>query len=84
MTEEEILKEVISDDDDDDDDDDDRDDDDLDEDKEEEDLELVDESFQCPIGSVVMSSLDTLSIFGMFNNVSVKDDVITLTSKIET
>ena len=57
MTEEEIWKEVIGDDDDDDDDA-----DNLDEDKEEENLEIFDESFQCPIGSVVMSALNTLSI----------------------
>ena len=56
MTEEEILKEVIGDDDDDDY------ADNLDEDKEEENLEIFDESFQCPIGSVVMSALNTLSI----------------------
>ena len=47
MTEEEILKEVIRDDGDDD-------DDDLDEGKEGENLEIVNESFQCPTGSVVM------------------------------
>ena len=58
MNEEEILKKVIGDDDDDDDDDDN--DDDLDEEKEKEDLEIVDESFQCPTGSMVMSALDTL------------------------
>ena len=72
MTEEGILKEVIGDD-----------DDDLDEEKEE-DLEIVDESFLCPTESVVMSARDTLSIFQMFNDASVKVDVIALPSKIET
>ena len=64
MTEEEILKKVIG-----------VDDDDLDEDKEEEeeDLEIVHESFQYLTGSVVMSALGTLSIFGMFNDAFVKD-----------
>ena len=73
MTEEEILKEVIA-----------YNNNDLDEVKEEEDLEIVDESFQCPTGSLVMSALDTLSIFGMFNDASVTDEVMALASKIET
>ena len=67
MTEEEILKEVVSDD-----------GDDLDKDKEKEDLEIVNESIQCWTGSVVMSALDTLSMFGIFNDASVKDDIIAL------
>ena len=66
MTEEEILKEVVSD------------DDDLDKDKEKEDLEIVNESIQCWTGSVVMSALDTLSMFGIFNDASAKDDIIAL------
>ena len=76
MTEEEILKELIGDDDDDD-------DDDLGEDKEE-DLEILHESFQFATGSVVMSALHTLAIFGMFNDTSVKDVFMALTCKIET
>ena len=43
MTKEDILKEVIA-----------HDNDNLDEVKEEEDLEIVDEFFQCPIGSLFM------------------------------
>ena len=78
MTEEETLKELIGDDDDDDDDD-----DDLGEDKKE-DLEILHESFQCAAGSVVMSALHTLAIFGMFNDTSVKDVFMALTCKIET
>ena len=76
MTEEEILKELIGDDNDDDndDDDDDDDDEDLGEDKEEE---------QCATGSVVMSALGTLAIFGMFNDTSVKDVSMALTCKID-
>ena len=35
-----------------------------------------------PSGSVVMSALDTLSISGMFNDTSVKNDVMVLTSKM--
>ena len=69
------MKEVIG--------DDDNENDDLDEDKEE-DLEIVHEYFQCPTGSVVMSALDTLSIFGIFNYASVKGAVMALTSKIKT
>ena len=68
MTEEDILKEMIG--------DDDGNDDNLDTGNEEEDLEIVDESFQCPPGSVVMSTLDTISI-----SESVKDDVMPLISK---
>ena len=68
MTEEKVLREVIGD------------DDDLNEDKEE-DLELVGKSYQSPTGSVVISGLNTLSIFGIFNDASVKDNVMTLTSK---
>ena len=68
MTEEKVLREVIGD------------DDDLNEDKEE-DLELVDKFYQSPTGSVVISGLNTLSIFGIFNDASVKDNVMTLTSK---
>ena len=68
MTEEDILKEMIG--------DDDGNDDNLDKGNEEEDLEIVDESFQCPPGSVVMSTLDTISIFE-----SVRDDVMALISK---
>ena len=44
---------------------------DSDEDKEEEDLDIVDESFQCPTGSEAISALGTLSIFGMFNDASI-------------
>ena len=81
MTEKEILKEVFGDDD-----DDDAADDDSDEDKKqfEIDFEIVDESFQCPTGSMVMSGLDTLSVSGMFNDTSVKGDVMAMPSKIET
>ena len=68
MTEEEILKEMIG--------DDAGNDDNLDKGNEEEDLEIVDESFQCPPGSVVMSTLDTISI-----SESVKDDVMALISQ---
>ena len=86
MTEEEIMKEVIGggggdDDDDDDDDEEEEEEDDLHEDKEEEDLKIVYESCPCPTASVVMSVLDTLSIFGMFNDASVKDDAMAWTSK---
>ena len=35
-----------------------------------------------PTGSVVISALDTLSISGMFNDTSVKNDVMALTSKM--
>ena len=45
MTKEDILKEVIP-----------HDNDNLDEVKEEEDLEIVDEFFQCPTGSLFMST----------------------------
>ena len=68
------MKEAISDDD----------NDDLDVDKEEKDLEIVNEFYQCPTGSIVTSALDTLSIFGMFNDVYVKNNVTALTSKKET
>ena len=68
MTEEDILKEMIG--------DDGGNDDNLDKGNEEEDLEIVDESFQYPPGSVVMSTLDTISI-----SESVKDDVMALISK---
>lgn len=49
----------------------------------EEQLDLVYEPFQCPTKSVVMSALETLSIFGMCTDASVKDNVLALTSKIE-
>ena len=58
--------------------------DDLDEDKEEKDLEIVDESSQYSTRSVVMSVLDTFPIFGMFNDASVKENVLALTSKTKT
>ena len=63
MTVEQLLKEVIINDDDN--------YNDSDEDKEEEDLDIVDESFQCPTGSEAISALGTLSIFGMFNDASI-------------
>ena len=72
MTEKEILKEVVRDDDI---------DDDLDKEREK-DFQIIDESFQCLTGSVIMTAVDTLSIFGMF--ASVKDNVMALASKIET
>ena len=72
MTKEEILKQVISDDF----------DDNINENKDKEDLEIVDESFQCPIGSMLMSTLEALSIFGMLNGASVGDGVMALASKI--
>ena len=49
-----------------------------------ENLEKVDESFQCSTGFIIMSALDTLSIFGIFNDASVKYDLMVLISKIET
>lgn len=68
------------------DDDNDDDDNDLDKKKEYKDLEIVNKSFQWPTEFVVMSALYfsllfTLSIFGMFNNASVTDAAMALTSK---
>ena len=40
-------------------------------------------SFSVQLG-LCLCHLDTLSIFGMFNDASVKDDVMVLASKIET
>ena len=45
--------------------------------------EILDESLECPKSAEVMSALETLSMFGMFTDAAVNDDVMSLTCKIK-
>ena len=47
-----------------------------------EDLDVVNELFECPTSSVVISALQTLYVLGIGTDASVKDNVMALASKI--